>query len=75
MPKEIKLDGYHAYWNIDKGLPGVGILSKKKPLKVDYDLSGQFKDVKRLITAEYDKFYLVSTYVVNAGEFQANLVN
>lgn len=68
IPKEVKLKGYHAYWNIAKGEPGVAILSKEKPIKVEHDLPGsQFKDVKRLITAEYEDFYLVSTYVVNAG--------
>lgn len=67
IPSEAKLDGYHAYWNVDKGLPGVGLLSKEKPIKVDYDLPDQFKNEKRLITAEFDKFILVSTYVVNSG--------
>lgn len=66
-PKEVKLKGYHAYWNIEKGMPGVAILSKIKPLKVENDLPGQFKNVKRLITAEFEDFFLVSTYVVNAG--------
>jgi exonuclease III len=40
-----------------------------KPIKVEHDLPGKFKDEKRLITAEYEDFYLVSTYVVNAGKF------
>lgn len=64
------MKGYHAYWNIGKGLPGVAILSKVKPIKVDNDLPGKFKDEKRLITAEYEDFYLVATYVVNAGEIR-----
>lgn len=63
----MKLDGYHAYWNIAKGQPGVGILSKQMPMEIFYDLPGEFSDEKRLITAEYKKFYLVCTYVVNAG--------
>lgn len=49
-------------------MPGVAILSKEKALKVENDLPGQFKNEKRLITAEFNDFYLVSTYVVNAGE-------
>lgn len=69
-PREVKLKGYHAYWNIAKGMPGVAILSKVKPLKVENDLPNQFKNEKRLITAEFENFYLVSTYVVNAGELQ-----
>lgn len=64
----MKLDGYHAYWNIEKGAPGVGILSKTKPLSVTNDLPGkQFSNEKRLIAAEFEDFYLVSCYVVNAG--------
>jgi AP endonuclease 1 len=44
------------------------LLSKIKPLSVQYDLEGsEFADECRLITAEFDKFYVVSVYVVNAG--------
>lgn len=68
IPDQFKLDGYHAYWNIGKGVGGVAILSKVKPLKVTYDLPDtDFSDDKRMITAEYENFYLVSTYVVNSG--------
>jgi AP endonuclease-1 len=68
IPGEMKMKGYHCYWNIEKGLPGVGLMSKKKPLKVTNDLPGKiFNKEKRLITAEYDDFFLVCTYVVNAG--------
>lgn len=75
IPPEAKLKGYHAYWNIGKGLPGVAILSKDKPIKVQHDdLPGDFKNEKRLITAEYEEFYLVSTYVVNAGAILIYLV-
>ena len=63
----MKLRNYHAYWNVEKGMPGVAILSKVKPVKVTYDMSGQFSDEKRLITAEYNEFHLVCCYVVNAG--------
>lgn len=62
------MDGYHAYWNIGKGEPGVGLLSKVKPLKVWNDIpESDFSDDKRMITAEFKDFYLVAVYVVNAG--------
>jgi AP endonuclease-1 len=62
------LTGYHHYWNVAKGANGVALLSKVKPLDVSYDLpDSDFENKKRLITAEYDKFYLVSCYVVNSG--------
>jgi AP endonuclease-1 len=67
IPDEIKMDGYHAYWNVSKGSPGVGILSKVKPIKVTNDLPEKFNEEKRLITAEYSNFFLVCCYVVNAG--------
>jgi AP endonuclease 1 len=63
----MQLDNYHAYWNVNKGDPGVGILSKTEPLNVTYDLPEKFTNDKRLITAEFEHFYLVCCYVVNAG--------
>jgi AP endonuclease-1 len=68
FPEEFKFDGYHTYLNLAKGSPGVAILSKEKPIQVTMDLpSDQFKNEKRLITAEYKDFFLVATYVINAG--------
>lgn len=68
VPDEYKPEGYHASWNIAKGFGGVGILSKEKPMSVVLDLPDtDFADVKRVITAEFQNFYLVSVYVVNAG--------
>ena len=54
------------------GYSGVALLSKTKPLKVDLGFGvgpkGQeFDDEGRLITAEFDQFFLVTTYVPNAG--------
>lgn len=63
------MKGYHTYWNIGKGDNGVSIYSKEKPVKVTNDLPDtDFADAKRLITAEYEKFFLIATYVVNAGQ-------
>lgn len=68
VPDEYKLDGYHQYWNVEKSLPGVGMLSKVEPIAVTLDLPGtEFADAKRLITAEYEKFFLLTAYVVNSG--------
>lgn len=45
------------------------MLSKVEPINVTYDLpNSSFSDEKRVITAEFEKFYLIATYVVNAGE-------
>ena len=61
----------HQYWfgaTAQKGYSGVALLSKVKPLTVknglgDEDLDGE----GRLITAEFEKFFVVTTYVPNAG--------
>lgn len=50
---------------------GTAILSKHKPLSVDMTLPGHPDSslIKgRIVSLEYEKFYLVGTYVVNAGQ-------
>ena len=53
------------------GYSGVALLSKKEPIKVDLgfgvDEAAEHDGEGRLITAEFDKFFLVTTYVPNAG--------
>lgn len=45
-------------------------------MHVTFDLEGtDFADAHRLITAEYEKFFLVSTYVVNSGRGLKTLEN
>ena len=49
---------------------GTAILSKIKPLSIDYTLPGHPDpgSVKgRIVTLEFESLYLVGTYVVNAG--------
>lgn len=62
---------YHAYINDSKrrkGYSGTAILSKKQPLSVSYDIGVEEHDQEgRIITAEYEKFYLVTAYVPNSG--------
>ncbi|GFT48641.1 DNA-(apurinic or apyrimidinic site) lyase [Nephila pilipes] len=70
LPSEVNVEGYHSYWlSGDKdGYSGVGLLSKKKPLSVQYGIGMEKHDNEgRVITAEYEQFYLVATYVPNAG--------
>lgn len=51
-----------------KGYSGTALWTKKKPLKVTYGLGIEEHDKEgRLITAEYEKFYVVTTYVPNSG--------
>ncbi|KAI0747276.1 Endonuclease/exonuclease/phosphatase [Irpex lacteus] len=63
----------HRYWAISekKTYSGTAILSKVKPLSVDYTLPGH-PDSKiykgRIITLEFENTYVIGTYVVNAGQ-------
>ena len=61
--------GYFDYWNSadKKGYSGTALFSKTEPLSVSYDLGIDEHDHEgRVITAEYDDFYLVTVYVPNS---------
>ena len=64
--------GYQMFWNcstVKKGYAGTAILSKKEPVKVTYGLGNDAHDGEgRVVTAEYDSFFVVNVYVPNAGE-------
>ena len=67
--KDFSFDGYHEYWNeADKaGYSGTLIYTKVKPLSVVYGIDGEgYNDEGRIITLEYDDFYLVNVYVPNS---------
>lgn len=64
------LDDYEVFANeaSRKGYSGTAILTKKKPLNITYDIGVEEHDQEgRVITAEYDDFYLIGTYVPNSG--------
>ncbi len=64
------LDGYHIYTNSaeKKGYSGTAIFSKKEPINVTYGIGIEEHDKEgRVITAEYDDFYLTTVYVPNSG--------
>lgn len=62
-------DGYEEYWNSaeKKGYSGTAVFSKTKPLNVSYGLGIEAHDKEgRVITAEFQDFYLVNVYTPNA---------
>lgn len=66
---DFSFQGYSEYWNSaeKKGYSGVVVLSKIKPLQVAYDMGISHHDKEgRIITAEYERFYLVNVYTPNA---------
>ena len=69
----ISLPGYHGYWNFCKvsaGYSGVAIFSRYLPLKIIEDLPGHraHSQEGRVITIEFEKFYLITAYIPNAGQ-------
>lgn len=66
---EMPLPDYHHYWNYaeKKGYSGVAIFAKKPALSVQYGLGIPEHDTEgRVITLEYDDFFLVNCYTPNA---------
>lgn len=65
----IESDGYYQYMNsaIKKGYSGTMIFTKQKPLSVAYGMGQEEHDQEgRLITLEYNDFYLVTCYTPNS---------
>ena len=66
---DLELPGYHQYWNyaVKKGYSGTAIFSKTEALSVAYGIGIEEHDQEgRVITVEYDSFYLVNCYTPNA---------
>ncbi len=62
-------DGYFQYWNsaVRKGYSGTAVFAKKGPLSVQYDIGiPEHGDEGRVITLEYDTFFLVTVYTPNS---------
>lgn len=62
-------EGYEEYWNSaeKKGYSGTAVFSKTKPLSVSYGLGIEEHDKEgRVITTEFQDFYLVNVYTPNA---------
>lgn len=68
IPKE---NGYFMYWNEaeQKGYSGVSLWSKIKPIKVTNGMGVEEHDKEgRMITAEFEKYFVVTSYVPNSGK-------
>ena len=61
-------EGYLSYFSsaIKKGYSGTAVFTKKEPLSVAYGIDGKYSDEGRLITLEYENFYLICCYTPNA---------
>jgi len=65
---ELEFENYFSYWNSaeKKGYSGTAIFTKKKPMKVTYGIGIEEHDNEgRIITLEFEDFYLVNNYTPN----------
>ena len=62
---------YHVYWNCEgdkKGYAGVAVLSRFEPIAITYGMNQkEFDQEGRMITLEFENFFLVNAYVPNAS--------
>lgn len=73
---DLDLEGYYDYWNYaeKKGYSGTAVFTKDKPLSVKYGLGIEEHDKEgRVITLEYEEFYLVNVYTPNSQRELARL--
>jgi exodeoxyribonuclease III len=73
---ELDLPGYYDYWNYadKKGYSGVAIFTKEKPLSVSYGLGIDEHDHEgRVITLEFDEYYVLTCYTPNSKSELARL--
>ena len=73
---ELELPGYEQYWNYAerKGYSGTAVFNRVKPLNVTYGMGIEEHDTEgRVITVEYDPFYLVTVYTPNSKDGLARL--
>ena len=59
---------YKQFWNSaeKKGYSGTLIFTKKEPVSCVYGVNGDYTDEGRLITLEYENFYMINCYTPNA---------
>ena len=68
---DLAFDGYESYWNYadKKGYSGTAIFTRQHPLNVTYGLGIDEHDHEgRVITLEFEKFYLVTVYTPNSQD-------
>ncbi|MDD6868057.1 MAG: exodeoxyribonuclease III [bacterium] len=68
---DLQFEGYHSFWNYadKKGYSGTAIYARHAPLNVTYGIDIDEHDHEgRVITLEYDNFFLVTVYVPNSQD-------
>ena len=65
----LEFEGYISYWNSaeKKGYSGTAIFTKQKPINAQYGIGIEEHDKEgRVITLEYEDFYMVNIYTPNS---------
>lgn len=73
---DLELEGYHQYWNYaeKKGYSGTAVFTKEEPIHVSYGIDMEEHDKEgRVITCEYEEFFLVTCYTPNSQRGLARL--
>lgn len=73
---DLNLEGYYDYWNYaeKKGYSGTAIFTKKQPLSVVYGINIEEHDKEgRVITLEFEDFYMITVYTPNSKQELARL--
>ncbi len=68
---DLEFDGYVSFWNYaeKKGYSGTAIFAKEAPLSVTYGMQDAYYDNEgRVITLEYDTYFVVTCYTPNAQD-------
>lgn len=68
---QLELPGYYQYWNYaeKKGYSGTAVFTKEKPLSVSMGMGIEKHDHEgRVITLEFEKFYLITVYTPNSQD-------
>ncbi len=68
---EFELPGYTRYWNSadKKGYSGTAVFTRREPISVTYDFGDDIhRHEGRVITAEFEGFYLVCCYTPNSQD-------
>ena len=66
---ELNLEGYYDYWNYaeKKGYSGTAIFAKTESMSVQYGMDIEEHDKEgRIMTLEFEKFFLVNVYTPNS---------
>lgn len=73
---DFSFGGYNVFWNSaeKKGYSGTAVFTRIEPLSVSYDLGpAEFSGEGRVITLEFESFFLVNVYTPNSQKELARL--